>query len=364
MREINDIIKAYDNIKHSSNKIAMATVIGVKGSSYRRPGARMLVQDNGEWTGGISGGCLEGDALKKANFAISGGKTEVVTYDTTKDDEHQIGVGLGCNGIIDVLMQPIDKEDERNPVELLRSCQGVRTANVLLTLIRLSDQSLTTAAGTMIKYRSPDSLPVDLQGPSFKALIQDIDAAEKSLQSATKSYQDYSIFIEVLPPPLRLVLFGSNYDVFPLLRMIRELGWAVDVVTNPNRANNVIFELADTIIPKRTPVAVDEFTAFVLMSHDYKTDKENLRMALGTDVHYIGMLGPAVRGEKTIRELKEEGLKITADDFARIFNPIGLDTGADTPEDIAISILAEIKAHFSNREGGFLRNREGTIYDR
>lgn len=363
MKEINDIVKAYDNIKQGTGKIAMATVIGVKGSSYRRPGARMLVQDNGEWTGGISGGCLEGDALKKASFAISRGKAEVVTYDTTKDDEHQIGVGLGCNGIIDVLMHPVNKHED-NPIELLRSCQSTRTPKTLLTVIKMSDEARADVAGSMIKYQSPDSLPDYLQGSSQDQLILDIEAARDNLLSSTKHYPDYSVFIEILPPPLRLVLFGGNYDVFPLLGMIKELGWAVDVVTNPNRAGNVIFELADSIIPKRTPVAVDEFTAFVLMSHDYKTDKENLRMALATDVRYIGMLGPAVRGEKTINELEKEGVKFSEKDFSRIFNPIGLDTGADTPEDIAVSILSEIKTHFSHREGGFLKNRKGTIYDR
>jgi len=364
MKEIQDIIKAYDQLKGQTNKIAMATVINVEGSSYRRPGARMLVQDNGIWTGGISGGCLEGDALKKATFALARQKSEVVTYDTTKDDEHQIGVGLGCNGIIDVLMHPISKENKNNPVEQLRSGLGSRSTAVLLTLIRLSEAVDTELAGNMIKFEGPDDLPDYLTGDSKPLLIEDIRQAIDSKKSSMKDYPDYSIFIEVIPPPIRLVLFGSNYDVYPLLRIAKELGWTVNVVMNPKRVTNLMEELASSIIPKQAPVAIDPFTAFILMSHDYKTDKENLKMALTTDVSYIGLLGPAVRGNKTIDELSDEGMNFTKKDIARIYNPIGLDTGADSPEDIAISILAEIKSHFTGRQGGNLKNRQGTIYDR
>ena len=364
MKEINDIINAYDLLKEGHHKIAMATVVNVEGSSYRRPGARMLVQDNGEWTGGISGGCLEGDALKKTTFALARQISEIVTYDTTKDDEHQIGVGLGCNGIIDVLMHPIQIESKDNPVEILRSCLGSRSSSILLTLISITEPSKTKLAGNMIKFTNPDDLPDYLEGASRQLLLEDVQQAKFLNKSCTRDYPDYSVFIEVLPPPIRLVLFGSNYDIYPLLRISKEIGWIADVVMNPNRANNLILELANSIIARSTPVTTDSYTAFVLMSHDYKTDKENLKMALTTDVTYIGLLGPAVRGDKTIAELESEGIEISEQDVNRIYNPIGLDTGADSPEDIAISIVAEIKSHFSRRQGGHLRNRQGTIYDR
>ena len=108
MKEIKSILKAYQNLDHSTTRAALATVVRVEGSSYRRTGARMLVMDDGTWVGGISGGCLEGDALKRARLAIAKTQASLVTYDTTEDDAHQIGVGLGCNGIIDVLLAPIE----------------------------------------------------------------------------------------------------------------------------------------------------------------------------------------------------------------------------------------------------------------
>src|SRR4029078_10413949 len=112
MKEIKSIIHAYNTIDFSHTKAALATVARVEGSSYRRTGARMLVLDNGTYLGGISGGCLEGDALRRAQKSIASNKTSVVTYDTTKDDDHQIGVGLGCNGIIDVMFTPLKVNDE------------------------------------------------------------------------------------------------------------------------------------------------------------------------------------------------------------------------------------------------------------
>src|SRR4051812_11904494 len=134
MKEIKAIISAYDAINSSGTRAALATVVRVEGSSYRRTGARMLVLDNGTWIGGISGGCLEGDALKRARIAINNDHPTLITYDTTDNDPHQIGVGLGCNGIIDVLFTPLDRSDPNNPVEVLKRCtHSNRETHVLLT---------------------------------------------------------------------------------------------------------------------------------------------------------------------------------------------------------------------------------------
>ena len=127
MKEIKAIIKAYDTIEPATTKAALATVVRVVGSSYRRTGARMLVMDNGIWVGGISGGCLEGDALKRARLAMSKSVSTLITYDTTEDDTYQIGVGLGCNGVIDVLFTPLDFRDKNNlSAGLEKSMRAVR----------------------------------------------------------------------------------------------------------------------------------------------------------------------------------------------------------------------------------------------
>src|ERR1700722_13877534 len=138
MKEIKAIIHAYDLLDKNTPRAALATVVRVEGSSYRRTGARMLVTDDGIWVGGISGGCLEGDALKRARLAISKLEPSLITYDTTEEDAYQIGVGLGCNGIIDVLFTPLDFNNKNNPVELLKSCLASRRqTHLLLTIIGL-----------------------------------------------------------------------------------------------------------------------------------------------------------------------------------------------------------------------------------
>ncbi|MBT8219009.1 MAG: XdhC family protein, partial [Bacteroidia bacterium] len=135
MKEIEKIIQAYDQIHWDKEKAALGTVVKVEESAYRRIGARMLVSSLGHWVGGISGGCLEGDALKRAQIAINKNQSSIVVYDTMDDDSHQIGVGLGCNGRIEVLFTPINRGDPKNPIEYLRSITATRKTRILLQVL-------------------------------------------------------------------------------------------------------------------------------------------------------------------------------------------------------------------------------------
>ena len=160
---------------------------------------------------------------------------------------------------------------------------------------------------------------------------------------------------------IHLVLFGGNYDVLPLARMGRELGWRVSVVTNINKAQKGLFEVSDQVIDKTADVPIDAYTAFVLMSHDYKTDLNYLKKYADSNVPYIGMLGPRKRAEKVFTELESRNIELPHD---RIFAPVGLDIGAEAPDEIALSIIAEIQSKFSNRSGGFLKYQPGPIHQR
>src|SRR5471030_2180222 len=154
MKEIKAIISAYQKLDKSSVHAALATVVRVEGSSYRRTGARMLVTDDGVWVVGISGGCLEGDALKRARLAIAKSASSLITYDTTEDDAYQIGVGLGCNGIIDVLFTPLQFEDRSNPVEVLKTCIAAnRETHILINVTNLEGQWTNVKAGDVIQYK-------------------------------------------------------------------------------------------------------------------------------------------------------------------------------------------------------------------
>ena len=370
MKEIKAIIKAYNEIV-AGTQAALATVVRVEGSSYRRTGARMLVLENGSWTGGISGGCLEGDALKRARLAINNSRATLITYDTTEDDPHQIGVGLGCNGVIDVLFTPLDLNSKTNPVEILKLCvEASRDTHVLLTITHCEGDVDTMQAGNVIQYTGTQSLDF-LNFPEIEQAIADkiaLQVGEGKSAPAEFNFGDkrIEIFIEILSPEIHVILMGHQYDVYPMSRLLKELDWRVSICGDILKINPQIRFYSDDVVgmSEFKKLNIDNHTAIILMAHDYKTDKKNLSMALLTSASFIGMLGPKVRSEKIWNELAEDGNKLSAIDLERIYAPVGLDIGAVTPEEIALSLAAGIKAAFANRSGNFLKFRETPIHSR
>jgi xanthine dehydrogenase accessory factor len=371
MKEIKSIVKAYNGIDKIDTHAALATVVRVEGSSYRRTGARMLVLDNGTWIGGISGGCLEGDALKRARLAINNSRSTLITYDTTEDDPHQIGVGLGCNGIIDVLFTPLDYNDKNNPVEILKNCvEASRETHVLITITNLSGGWANLRAGQVIKYCNSESLEVFddkiIELKLHQAVDKQLDENKSAPVKLAANDKAAEVFIEILPPEISVVLMGHQYDIYSMSRLLKELGWRVTIVADLLKINPQIRPFADEIVNRESfgELTIDHHTAVILMSHDYNTDKKNLVKALSTQAGFIGILGPRVRSEKMWRELAEEGNPVKASDQSRIFAPVGLDIGAVTPEEIALSMAAGVKAAFSNRTGEFLKFRDTPIHPR
>jgi xanthine dehydrogenase accessory factor len=372
MKEIKAIISAYDKVDKAANQAALATVVRVEGSSYRRMGARMLVLDNGVWVGGISGGCLEGDALKRARLAITKSEASLITYDTTEDDAYQIGVGLGCNGIIDVLFTPLNFEDKNNPVEVLKRCVTAnRQTHVLVTISGAEGDWQHIKTGGVVQYNGRESLKVFenniLENQLYNAIANQVENSRSApWQIELAGGKKLSVFIEILLPEIHLVLMGHQYDIYPLARLAKEIGWPVTMVSNPLKVNTNFLNAVDAVIgyDKLNEITIDQYTAVVLMAHDYKTDKTNLPKALVTNAFYIGILGPRVRSEKMFNELTAEGKPINEKNMARIYAPAGLDIGAISPEEIALSIIAEIKTVFAKREGGFLKLRHAPIHER
>lgn len=366
MKEIKTIIDAYQAHRDAAQRTALATVVRVDGSSYRRTGARMFVTENGDWVGGISGGCLEGDALRRAKMAIMQDKPSVVTYDTTEDDAHQIGVGLGCNGIIDILITPITSEAVNHPIHILEKAKQERKPQVLVTIVESDHDAL--AQGTVLLYEDDASFQ-KATGPST-ALLDEVHTAfakkKSHLTELDVEGQTVRSFIEFLPPPIHLIVQGGNYDIYPLLRLGREMGWRLSVVANPKKLDRAAFDLADDILSSKNEELplIDDYSATILMAHDYKTDLRHLKAMLGSDIPYIGLLGPRKRTLKMYADLAKEDRGLSVEDEKRIHSPVGLDIGAASPEEIALSILAEIITHFSGRSGGHLKHREGPIHER
>ncbi|WP_375447997.1 XdhC family protein [uncultured Fibrella sp.] len=369
MKEITNILTAYQNMDPTRTKAALATVVRVEGSSYRRTGARMLIMDNGVWVGGISGGCLEGDALKRARLAMAQAKPTLVTYDTTEDDAYQIGVGLGCNGIIDVLISPIDAT-QPTAIDLLKACvSSARQTHILLTITQLSGEFNGLSIGGMYRYTGTGSLSIfgdDTVTAALDEVIRRYVAKGKSAPARLDLPDGrlLEIFVEVIPPVPHVVVMGQQYDVYPLVRLINELGWQATVVANPQKVTKAFFSQANALVPPAEfdTIAIDDQTAFVLMAHDFNTDRANLPKALGTKAPFIGVLGPRVRTERMVSELAAEGVFISLEE--RVHAPVGLDIGATSPEEIALSIVAEIKAVLSGRDGSSLRLRQAPIHER
>ncbi len=283
-------------------KAILATVVDVRGSGYRLPGARMLILANGDTYGTVSGGCLEADVLERAKKVLASDEAETFTYDTTGDENSVFSMNMGCRGVIDIMLEPIGKD-------------------------------------------SP--------------LIAKMHSAYVDREASDE--------FEV---PVAVMLFGAGADAVPFVRIASELGWQVTVHDHrPAFLTEERFPDARELVLQNVDeppaaIAADDRTAGVIMTHNYQRDRFVRPALLASDVFYIGALGPKRRTEQLLEELAATDKTFTEEQLARLFAPAGLDIGADTPEGIALSIIGEIQSVLRSRDGGHLRNRQGSIYDR
>lgn len=370
MKELQQIIQAYEISKSEHQAVALATVVQVDGSAYRRPGARMLVTQDGNLTGAISGGCLEGDALRKAQAVIFQQKSMLVTYDTTDEDDQKFGVGLGCNGIIHVLIEPVDFENPANPVELIKKALSDRETSLLLTLFSVPN-SKSEQVGTIYLRKATHNFGSLTQVHSdFRQVLEkeiaDYDAPQNLIQSFSE-YQQISVFFEVIKPPLRILLFGAGNDTIPLARMADILGFELILIDGrKNLATALRFPTAKQIIqgPAEEVIAkieTDVHTVALLMTHNFEYEAVVLEKLLTFMIPYIGILGPKRKTEKLIQRLESKGIPVHADN---LYAPVGIEIGAETSEEIALSILAEIKAVMNKKQPIFLREKQGPIHEK
>lgn len=370
MREIQAILNDHRSAKNKAMKQALATVVHVKGSSYRRPGARMLVWEDGRITGAISGGCLESDALRKAQLAMATHAPRIVVYDTSKEEDASIGVQLGCNGVITVLFEPITT-DHPGPLTILEGILEKRQPAVVATLFgegKTDPHPGTCLVVTEQKIFS-SGIPPELEQKVLQS-AQEVLMSSHSVHSTLRTLEDKIInaFFEYIPPPIRLMIAGAGNDAVPIVEMAGVLGWDSIVVdgrsshTSGNRfpsSCTVRLSKPEEALSGLTP---DPFTAFILVTHNYQYDKAFLKTLLPLNVPYIGVLGPKKKLDRMLGELREEGLIITESMLKKVFGPIGFEIGAEHPSEIALSVLAEIQAVISNKPGGSLRDKTTVIH--
>lgn len=374
MKELQDIIKKHDTANEYNLKSALVTVVHLDGSSYRRPGARMLVNEDGIITGAISGGCLEGDAQKKALFTISEQKNVLFTYDTSKEDDSEMGIHLGCEGLIQVLFEKIDAEKVDNPIELLRKALSVRQKAVVVTLFDL-DNKENEQLGTCVLLQEDGSISGNIPLSQFEnSILNDLTEVMKNEESVFKNYksgqESVTAFFEFIHPPVSLVVLGAGNDAIPLMKFADVLGWDFRIIDRRDtHANKERFPLASQTLVANPDVALnyisyDKRTFFVLVTHSYKCDYYFLKSLCAADVPYVGILGPKKKLNRMLGELIDSGVALNEAKISTIFSPTGLDIGAETPEEIALSIIAEIQAVLKGKKGGMLTLKEEVIHSR
>lgn len=374
MKEIKDIVAAYDQAVLAGLKTALATVVHVEGSSYRRPGARMLVTETGEITGAISGGCLEGDALRKARLVINQHKALLVTYDTMDDDDAKLGVGLGCNGIIHILIEPISEDNPQNPIYKLKDFLSKRQDAVLITFFCLQDRH-AAQPGTCLLLKTGEEKIGNIPYPELEvSLVQEALEVLENHTSRVNTYLEgdrvLTAFLEFLQPAVSVIIVGAGNDIQPLVEMAAILAWETTVIDGRQnyatkerfpKATRVLHAKADQVLNR---IEIDRQTVFLLMTHNYHYDLTVLQKLMQGTFTYTGVLGPKKKITRMLEDLAGAGIQANPLQLQNLFGPVGLDIGAETSEEIALSILAEIKAVLSNKDGRYLRDKTKTIHSR
>jgi xanthine dehydrogenase accessory factor len=342
--------------------LVLATVVAVSGSAYRRPGARMVMGEEGWLAGGVSGGCLEGDIIRKAFFWTATGP-RVQRYDSTGDnveEEDALSFALGCNGVVDVMLERWEP-GPMDPLAFAAEARKLSRRAVLATVYRGPD----SAVGARLLLRDDGVEATNLSGPLRDAVRQ---AADESLEvglSRSGPCGGAEVLLEVVDPPTPLVLFGGGFDVVPVVAQAVGLGWHVTVVADKAaetlrrrfpRAHAVVSAKARELHEK---VPLTARTMAVVMTHSLPQDRELLPRLLPQPLRYLGVLGPRSRTDRLLSEMSPAPLPAHLD---KLHAPVGLDVGAEGPEEVALSIVAELRAVLAEREGGKLRNRQAPIY--
>ena len=371
MKELQNILEAYESLQHSPTKLALATVVKVKGSTYRRPGARMLMTDGDTTIGSISGGCLEADVLEKAKLHVMNGEAQLAVYDMVSDADAW-GLNQGCNGIIHLLLEPVTYPQGALQFRFFHDCLRQQKTGVMATVFRVEGE-VKVHGGARVTLSEDGTVTEDVKEPFLtSALLEDCNEALKFRQSANKEYRlthgSVEAFIEFLSPPVPLVIIGAGSAAIPVARLAKELGWHVTVVDHRQAVlTKERFSPADRLTLARPEeyhekLELSPHSVVVIMTHNFSHDLQMLGHFLSTPLRYLGLLGPKQRTELLLQKLHENGFDPTEEQRARLHTPIGLDLGAESPEEIALAILAEIQAVLSRRGGGFLKNHGGPIH--
>ena len=383
------IVEAAARLRRHGDPHLIATVVGVEGSAYRRPGARMLLTQFRWLAGSVSGGCLEGDISNQAWWQTRDGSPVLLTFDSGAhpagvigDDDLRSVFGLACDGVVEVLLERGSVPGRVDVLEFSAECLRSQQRGAVITVFRSASAHVKIGARLALRGGSePIGESVD---PILReAMLNDARSAIESGQSFNRLYSTDSgtveAFVEAILPPPRLFVFGTGHDAVPIVELGRALGWDVSIcagqptVSAPHTEAQLStrvstrqrFNRADEVLigePSEIAARIDECdrAVAIVMGHNDDHDRNHLGMLLSTRAQYIGVLGPRSRTARILAEL-DRGEPV---DDPRIHAPAGLELGAETPEEVSLAIIAEIQSVLRHDPANSLRTRVGPIHDR
>lgn len=357
MSEIKNIIQTAREHINTGRPCVLASLMYKSGSTYRRPGARALITAEGYIIGLIGGGCLEDDLIEEAMAVLDSGEAMMVHYDNSAHADLVWGHGLGCSGQTGILLERLDREHP-GPIEILEQSLKQRRTQVLATLFETSQHS-PFQLGQRWQLNDRAQFIAIKQTASA---ISDLPFSYDATQQGYVNEQDGNRWmIETLYPPVRLLIFGAGYDIQPVIRLANELGW--DCLLHSYKP--AVAAIADSVIRINAPVStnfnsqyIDTRTAILLMTHHFETDRHWLAQVIDSEAAYIGALGPAKRLADMLT-----GIDIDHTCLPQLHGPAGLDIGGESPQDIALSIIAEIQSVMHGKNAIPLREKTGPIHD-
>ncbi|HEY1250117.1 MAG TPA: XdhC family protein [Thermoanaerobaculia bacterium] len=328
-KETAEILARTARVAEAGGRAAIAMVVRVEGSAYRRPGAKFLVEESGATAGGVSGGCLEGDVREVALEVLRSGEPRLLRYETG-DDESVFGLGLGCSGTVEIFVS-----DATSP-------EALETSGEILGLLR-GDRPF--AVSTVLRGAAAGTVTLHPGGAA----------------SSAPPPPDRDVFVETYAPPPALVIFGGADDAIPLAAYASASGFRVTVVDHRPAALLPGRFAEDVRLDARRPEAgtgglpLGPRSFAVVKMHSFAHDREWARSLRDAGVPYVGLLGPRERGRKILTQIGAEAGE-------RFFAPVGLDLGAEGPEQIAVAIVGELLAVHASRQPWSLREKEGAIH--
>ena len=373
MTELLQVVAALSRAALDGQVSVLATVVRTEGSTYRRIGARLVAMADGSHVGAVSAGCMETDVLLRAEAVRAAGTPELMSYDSRSPDDSIWGYGLGCGGMTELLLEPLQPEQARAKAQWLRAVAESRRRSVLATVFRASgvglrpgDQAVLTDATAILK--GFEGIATSVRAAVSSAARLALRAGSSAAVRHVWGDQELDIAHEVRLPRLRLCLCGAGPDAEPLVAGARRMGWQVTLIDyrpaliSPERWPGVDCVMVRSPVDLDTAVTAADCDAVVVMNHHFERDLESLARWLASPVPYIGILGPRQRTEQMLATLETRGVPLEGV-RERIRAPVGLDIGAETAEEIALAIVAEIQAAHVGREGGSLTQRDGPIHE-